>query len=59
MEEFEKNIYVVLKMLYYDENSNETQMEQTSLVLGDNYVISFQEREGDIFEFIRDRKRCL
>jgi len=44
-------------MLYCDENSNETQVEQVSLVLGDNYVISFQEREGDIFEFIRERIR--
>jgi len=31
--------------------------EQVSLLLGSNYVISFQERVGDVFEPIRDRIR--
>jgi len=57
MEESEDYIYIVLKMLYVDEESKETQVEQVSLVLGENYVISFQEREGDIFNSIRTRIR--
>jgi magnesium transporter len=57
MEEFEKYIYIVLKMLYYDEETEGTQVEQVSLILGENYVISFQEREGDIFNPVRERIR--
>jgi magnesium transporter len=57
MEESEDYIYIVLKMLYIDPESNITQGEQVSLVFGNNYVVSFQEREGDIFEIIRERIR--
>ena len=57
MEEFENYIYVVLKMLYVDDESKETQIEQVSLIFGENYVVSFQEKEGDIFEKIRERIR--
>jgi magnesium transporter len=57
MEEFEDYIYVVLKMLYVDEETKETQIEQVSLIVGENYVVSFQEKEGDIFEPIRTRIR--
>ena len=56
-EESENYIYIVLKMLYFDDEKSETQVEQVSLVLGENFVISFQEREGDIFEAIRERIR--
>jgi len=37
--------------------TNGTQVEQVSLILGKKYVISFQEREGDIFNPIRERIR--
>jgi magnesium transporter len=57
MEESENYIYIVLKMLYLDNEKSETQVEQVSLVLGKNFVISFQEKEGDIFEPIRERIR--
>lgn len=50
-------IFIVLKMLYYDEKENEAKVEQVSIILGDNFVISFQEREGDIFDPIRERIR--
>jgi len=33
------------------------QAEQVSLVLGSNFVISFQERVGDVFDEVRDRIR--
>ncbi len=57
MEDFERYIYIVLKMLYYDEKENETKIEQVSLILSENFVISFQEMEGDIFDPIRERIR--
>jgi magnesium transporter len=57
MEESENYIYIVLKMLYLNDEKSETQVEQVSVVFGKNFVISFQEREGDIFETIRERIR--
>ncbi|MFB0564000.1 MAG: magnesium/cobalt transporter CorA [Candidatus Lokiarchaeia archaeon] len=57
MEDFGSYIFVVLKMLYYDEKKKEIEGEQVSLILGSNFVISFQEREGDVFNPIRDRIR--
>ncbi len=55
MEDFGDYIFVVLKMLYHDEA--EIEAEQVSLILGSNFVISFQEREGDVFDPIRERIR--
>jgi magnesium transporter len=55
MEDFGSYIYIVLKMIYHDENDGEIKMEQVSLILGENYVISFQEKEGDIFNHVRER----
>jgi magnesium transporter len=57
MEDFEDYIFVVLKMLYCDEKENEIKAEQVSIILGLNFVISFQEREGDVFNSIRERIR--
>jgi magnesium transporter len=57
MEDFTTYIYTVLRMLSYNERADTIDSEQMSLILGKNYVISFQEREGDIFNPIRDRIR--
>lgn len=56
-EESDKYIFIVLKMLYFDEKEDETKAEQVSVILGSNCVISFQEREGDVFNPIRERIR--
>jgi magnesium transporter len=56
-DDFEAYNYFVLKMLYLDEQSNEVRSEQVSLVLGHNFLISFQEIEGDVFALVRDRIR--
>jgi len=55
LEDYENYIYIVLKMLSYDEKEEVISSEQVSLILGKNYVISFQESEGDIFDPIRER----
>jgi magnesium transporter len=44
-------------MMYYDKDSKDIKTEQVSLILGKNFVISFQETEGDVFDPIRDRVR--
>jgi magnesium transporter len=57
LEDMGNHIFVVLKMLYYDKEKNELEAEQVSVILGENFVISFQERVGDIFEPLRERIR--
>jgi len=57
MEDFVDYLFVVLKMLHYDEKEKAVRAEQVSLILGSNYVISFQETEGDVFDPIRERIR--
>ena len=57
IEDFDTHIYLVLKMLYYDDKTNEINSEQVSIIFGQNYVISFQEKEVDVFNPIRERIR--
>ena len=57
MEDFGEYIYLVFKMLQYDEQENSIKIEQVSIILGKNFVLSFQEMRGDIFEPIRERIR--
>jgi magnesium transporter len=57
MEDFDRYIYIVLKMLHFNEEINEVESEQVSLVLGGNFVICFQEKEEDVFNSIRERIR--
>ena len=73
IEDYNDYIYIVLKMLYYKENnplsppfskggigvfSDGITIEQISLIIGRNFVISFQEGiEGDVFNSVRERIR--
>jgi magnesium transporter len=56
-EDFDKHIFIVLKMLSFDNETQSVESEQVSLVLGENFVISLQERVGDVFDPIRERIR--
>lgn len=57
MEDYDSYIYVVLKMLWFEDGDTDVKTEQVSIILGQNYVISFQEVEGDTFKFLRERLR--
>jgi len=57
IEDFGEYMYVVLKMSSYDDKSGEILIEQVSLILGANFVLSFQENVGDVFNPIRERIR--
>jgi magnesium transporter len=50
---FDHYIFLTLKMLVIQDNQIDN--EQVSLILGKNYVITFQEKKGDIFDPIRKR----
>lgn len=57
MEDFGEYIFIVLKMICYDGTEDEIKVEQVSIIFGAYFVISFQERGGDVFDFIRERLR--
>jgi magnesium transporter len=54
-EDYDEYLFVVFRMLTYDGGERQINSEQVSLVLGRNFVISFQERVGDVFEQVRER----
>ena len=56
-EDYEDYLFVVVKMLYVDAGGDGIVAEQVSLVLGENFLISFQEAPGDVFEPVRQRIR--
>lgn len=49
--------YTVLKMVTWDEESMQVEVEQVSMVLFPKVLITFQERPGDLFEPVRQRLR--
>ncbi|WMW23271.1 magnesium/cobalt transporter CorA [Methanolobus mangrovi] len=57
MEDYDNYIYVVLKMLWFADDDTDVKAEQVSIILGHNFVLSFQELEGDTFNSVRERLR--
>lgn len=55
--EGEGNYALILKMLEYDEQKESIKAEQITVVWGGNYVLTIQERHGDVFAPLRDRIR--
>jgi magnesium transporter len=50
-------VFVVLRMIEFDETTFEMTADQLSLILGPNYVLSFQETRGDCLDPVRERIR--
>ena len=57
LEEFDEYLYVVLYNLEWQGAEEMVAEEQINLVLGPNYLFTFQERPGDDFDTIRERLR--
>ena len=57
MGDFDDYIFLILKMLYFEEDENAVKAEQVGLILGLNFVISFEEGGGDVFNPVRERIR--
>ena len=56
MDEVDNILYCLLNMLYYNEEQQTVEQEQISIVLGNNFVITFQEDpQRDVFNPIRER----
>jgi magnesium transporter len=56
-EDFESYLYLVFKMLVFDQDKMHIVTEQVSLILGPHFLLSFQEKEGDLFNSVRERIR--
>ncbi len=63
IEDYDDYIFIVLKMLYYNEEGDDElgdsklDMDQVSIILGKNFIISFKEKEADVFNPLRERLR--
>jgi magnesium transporter len=57
MEDYESYIYTVLKMMLLDTEKEKIVLDQISIVIGPNYIISFMERGVDIFDPLKERLR--
>jgi magnesium transporter len=57
MEDLESHLFVVVMAFSRNGTGDRIESEQISIVLGANWLISFQEKEGDTFGMIRDRIR--
>ena len=53
--EDDRHIFIITKSLEYDQLAHRVQMEQISLIVGKNYLISIQETETDHFQDICHR----
>ena len=57
IEDHGEYLYIVLKMLCQNEKEEDPRAEQVSIIVGRNYVMTFQEIEGDVFDALRERIR--
>ncbi len=57
LEDYGDYLYIVCRMLTADADSVHIASEQISLIVGDTFVLSFQEKPGDVFDPVRERIR--
>ena len=57
LEEYDEYFFVVLRMLTMEDGGDGITSEQVAVVFGDRWVLSFQERAGDVWDPVRERIR--
>ncbi len=55
IEEFDDYLFLLLSTSEYDAETGDILDEQMSIVVGKNFVLTFQERPGDMFDAVRAR----
>ena len=55
-ETFDNYLFVIIKMIDINDDGH-LSSEQVSFIIGENYVLTFQEKPGDVFDPIRERLR--
>ncbi len=58
VDEFEDYLFLETRNFYYHKESMSTSSEQISMVLGRNFLLTFQERSTGSFEHVRERMRA-
>lgn len=56
IESLDRSVFVIVRMA--QRKGDVLDREQVSLIVGENYVLSFQERPGDVFDPVRARIRA-
>lgn len=59
VEEFDQYISIMVKMMRLEPADRKIHSEQLAIVMGKGYLITFQERPGDVFEPVRQRLRTM
>lgn len=57
IEEYTDHLYLVMRLMHIDESNGEMKSQQLSIVLGANYLLSFQEDNHPVFEPVLHRLR--
>lgn len=57
VEQYDNYLYLILKMIQWQEETQQIETEQISIVLGQGFVLTFQEQEKDVFAALRQRIR--
>ena len=58
VQEYPNCVFVSIKMLQLDERTGRTTVENLSIVFTGSVLISFQEKDGDVFDPVRERIRA-
>lgn len=58
LDDYGDYVYIVARSLSYEEDKLELATDQNSIIVGKNFVLTFQERPGDEFGMVRDRLRA-
>ncbi|WP_020677669.1 magnesium/cobalt transporter CorA [Geopsychrobacter electrodiphilus] len=54
-EEFDSYILLIFKLIHVQKDTHQLEQEQISMVIGPNWLLTFQEKPEDIFDRLRDR----
>lgn len=55
IEQYDDYTYIVVRMLRWVEEEHRAEEEQVSIIIGRDFLLSFQERPGDVFDPVRNR----
>jgi magnesium transporter len=58
IEDYGDDLFIVVKLISSNEDRDEIEAEQISLILRPNAILSFQEKEGDDFSTVKERLRA-
>lgn len=56
-EEFDNGFFVSIKMMEFNEKKSRVSVDNLSLIVMDKILITFQEKQGDVFDPVRERIR--